>query len=173
MANFMANSTATLPEGRVLPSAEATQVIAEADRARGRATWGDVIRFVLVSFYLTIVLGILVATRQIPIGISFRRVMRRVFFKVRRPVLMSDISHNGGNCFTVRVDVRIPSDSESYSRVQVFEDGRPLPTAHADHRSIREKGLGRFSHWNGMIYFSSSDNTDPTKNNRKYTFKEI
>ena len=33
---------------------------------------------------------------------------------------------------------------------------------------IRNEGGGAFSHWNGSLYFSTSDHTDPTSNGREY-----
>lgn len=54
------------------------------------------------------------------------------------------------------------------SKVFVFEDQRQLGQPHAIHDSIAKVGMGRFSHWGTSIYFSSSDNTDPTANGRSY-----
>ena len=36
------------------------------------------------------------------------------------------------------------------------------------HKDIREKGMGRFSHWSGQAVFSASDGTDPRINGRAY-----
>ena len=54
----------------------------------------------------------------------------------------------------------------------VFEDGAPLGIAHSMHDVIRNLGKGRFSHWGTGVMFSTSDNSDPTKNGRKYTYCE-
>ncbi len=54
------------------------------------------------------------------------------------------------------------------SRTRLFEDGRPLGPAHTVHASIRSAGRGRYSHWQEHLYFSSSDNSDPRKNGRRY-----
>jgi hypothetical protein len=54
----------------------------------------------------------------------------------------------------------------------VFEDDKPLAIGHAPHEDIRRRGEGRYSHWNDRVYFSASDNTDPTRNGRVYTVME-
>jgi hypothetical protein len=50
----------------------------------------------------------------------------------------------------------------------VYENDRPLGPAHSLHGQIAALGGGRFSHWEGVIAFSSSDNTNPNSNGRKY-----
>lgn len=52
--------------------------------------------------------------------------------------------------------------------VQLFEDQRALEHPNAVHDDIRRLGQGRYSVWNGWLYFSSSDNTDPAENGRTY-----
>lgn len=67
----------------------------------------------------------------------------------------------------------IPGDSESSptsSTLKLYENGKELGPAHTSHKDIRLYGKGRFSHWGNSLYFSSSDNTDPRKNGRRYTF---
>jgi hypothetical protein len=65
------------------------------------------------------------------------------------------------------------SDAESVGRstLELFENGRPLGPAHALHDQIRELGRGRFSHWGRLVYFSSSDDSDPRTNGRKYEIR--
>ncbi len=55
------------------------------------------------------------------------------------------------------------------SRLRLFEDGVELTQAHTLHATIRELGGGRFSHWYDSLYFSASDNGDPTISGRIYT----
>src|SRR5262245_36295957 len=48
------------------------------------------------------------------------------------------------------------------------EDANQLGPAHSLHEEIRDVGGGRFSHWGNGLIFSSTDNTDPRANNRRY-----
>jgi hypothetical protein len=55
------------------------------------------------------------------------------------------------------------------SPVLLYEDEKLLGPAHSDHDEIARHGRGHYSHWNNEgIIFSSSDNSDPTKNGRSY-----
>ena len=58
---------------------------------------------------------------------------------------------------------------------ELLEDGQPLGPACAIHVDIRERGLGAWSHWNfgtrSYALFSTSDNSDPNENGRKYELK--
>jgi SAM-dependent methyltransferase len=56
------------------------------------------------------------------------------------------------------------------SRLMVYEDGRMLGLAHSIHDDVRKHGKGRFSHWAGEIYFSTTDGSDPNQNGRTYTY---
>lgn len=51
---------------------------------------------------------------------------------------------------------------------QVLEDGVPLAYPDSLHADIADKGAGRYSLWGGTLNFSTSDNTDPRTNSRKY-----
>ena len=57
---------------------------------------------------------------------------------------------------------------EGEARPRLLEDGRELGPADALHDDIRREGGGRYSVWNGWLYFSPSDNGDPTCNGRRY-----
>lgn len=56
----------------------------------------------------------------------------------------------------------------SRSRYVVYENDRALGPPHSPHAEIAALGGGRFSHREGAIAFSSSDNTDPNSNGRGY-----
>ena len=47
------------------------------------------------------------------------------------------------------------------SQLRLFENGVALGPAHASHDQIRSHGRGLYSHWNNILYFSTSDNRDP------------
>ena len=55
------------------------------------------------------------------------------------------------------------------SPLGLLEDGKPLGPAHSSYIEIANQGYGRWLHWEKLIFFSTSDNTDPRHNQRKYT----
>ncbi len=63
-----------------------------------------------------------------------------------------------------------PADTDA-SSMRLFEDGVEIGPAHTNHDQIRRNGGGRFSHWQGELFFSSSDNSDPRTNGRTYTYQ--
>jgi hypothetical protein len=152
-------------------------VLKEAKSANLRSVTAlDLLRFLLVSAYLVAVLIVLVGLRRIHPGNPFRALLRvaiaRLFYRVKEPRKIEHFVPELGYCFLTTIHHRIPSDLESASRIQVCEDGVPLPKPHADHSVIRNDGRGAFSHWGSAIYLSTSDNTDPRTNGRSYTYKE-
>jgi len=78
-----------------------------------------------------------------------------------------------GHCYVAPLGKRLISDSEGRSRLTLFEDERALPYPHSTHNEIRELGAGRYSHWGESVFFSTSDNTDPLTNGRRYSVREI
>ena len=82
--------------------------------------------------------------------------------------------HQDGFMWSAGVDglpIGDSSDDLSAARTELYEDGDALGPAHAVHDEIRTKGLGRFSHWNDGIMFSTSDNTSPRENGRTYVIR--
>lgn len=63
-------------------------------------------------------------------------------------------------------------DHPQRSVAVLLEDGRPLGPAHALHATIRESGGGAYSHWLRLLYFSSSDGSDPRANGKEYVLEE-
>ena len=57
------------------------------------------------------------------------------------------------------------------SRLELFEDGKPLGPPHQMHDVIRNRGGGSFSHWGTGLHFSTRDNADPRTNGREYTLR--
>ena len=76
-----------------------------------------------------------------------------------------------------RVVARLPEDvpagddigSPDRSTLRLFEDGHEIGPGHALHDVIAREGRGAFSHWGRVLYFSSSDRSDPVTNRRCYT----
>jgi hypothetical protein len=88
---------------------------------------------------------------------------------------MSRFSEHGHG-FVVRLNFKTlpgiyaPSDDGQvhWSSLRLFENFRELGPSHSTHHDIDQLGGGRFSHWGGKLYFSSSDKTDPRTNGRLY-----
>jgi len=59
-------------------------------------------------------------------------------------------------------------DDLGLSPAVVYENGIPLSSPNSLHQTIKDDGNGGYSVWNGNLYFSSSDNSDPRTNGRKY-----
>jgi hypothetical protein len=58
-------------------------------------------------------------------------------------------------------------EARSSSPLRLYENDAPLGPPHAPHFDIRNRG-GAYSHWKGELYFSTSDNSDPNQNGRRY-----
>ncbi|MBI3922049.1 MAG: hypothetical protein HY318_11580, partial [Armatimonadetes bacterium] len=98
----------------------------------------------------------------------------RYLLPLRGEIAPTRITAEIGHCYTVILGPHYVGDGVKDappSTLRLFEDGKPLGPAHVAHVDIREKGQGRFSHWNTVIYFSASDNSDPRTNGRKYTWE--
>ena len=77
--------------------------------------------------------------------------------------------HESGHCFLVEIPERfVRLAGESLKDAEFLEDGVPLPVPGAMHDEIRKLGGGRYSVWGRSLYFSSSDNSDPSDNGRSY-----
>ncbi len=61
-----------------------------------------------------------------------------------------------------------PDDALAPGDAAVLEDGRPIGALDPAHAHIRERGGGLFNLWNGSLWFSPSDGTDPRTNGRSY-----
>jgi SAM-dependent methyltransferase len=57
-----------------------------------------------------------------------------------------------------------------FSLVVIYEDGTPLAHPHAHHDEIVQLGQGKFVHWGDQLIFSTSDNSDPRENGRRYCY---
>jgi radical SAM protein with 4Fe4S-binding SPASM domain len=83
-----------------------------------------------------------------------------------------DIVRERENCWVARLPETFPQGDtpmEQSSPLRLLEDGVELGPAHSFHDTIRDSGTGKFSHWNDRLYFSTSDNSDPRRNGRRYT----
>jgi hypothetical protein len=84
------------------------------------------------------------------------------------------ITHEIGLCHNYLLGEPYSGDGLDHvppSKLRFFEDEKELGPAHAGHAEIRQNGKGRFSHWKTLLYFSTSDGSDPRTNGRKYTWR--
>jgi predicted O-methyltransferase YrrM len=81
---------------------------------------------------------------------------------------------NEGHCWTADLpELRHLADSQGAprrSRLMLYENGTPLLAPHVLHQHIRTEGGGLFSHWQNFLFFSTSDNSDPNTNGRRYSY---
>src|SRR6266498_1481555 len=86
---------------------------------------------------------------------------------------------NSGHLWITNIPQKIPrtlrhlyrmsnGDIDGDRSARLTENGRPLGPGGALHEDIRQMGQGRYSHLGGALYFSTSDNSDPTANDRAY-----
>lgn len=91
---------------------------------------------------------------------------------LRRLAIPADaITHEDGLCYIATFDFGEQGDNDPANRsgLLLFEDGVALGPARSVHSDIRARGGGRYSHWTRtMLYFSSSDGSDPRTNERLY-----
>lgn len=83
------------------------------------------------------------------------------------------LKSDSGFAYKLSYDFPIPGDSQTertQSTLRLFENGVELGPAHSNHDDIRKYGLGQFSHWGNALIFSTSDNSNPLSNGRKYTY---
>jgi len=87
-----------------------------------------------------------------------------------RPGKISRTPEETGYCYRYRF-AGCPGDRGSAPRrsnLALLENGKPLGPAHAPYRRISRLGHGAHRHWGKNIIFSTSDNTDPRVNGRRY-----
>ena len=62
------------------------------------------------------------------------------------------------------------NDFPNRSQFVLCENGVKLGASNALHANIRDIGKGDYSHWDDYLIFSTSDNSNPNKNNKQYEF---
>jgi hypothetical protein len=85
----------------------------------------------------------------------------------------SDMIHEEGHAWIVVLPPDLADEADTLetldrSLLRLLEDDKLLGPPHSRHDSIRKNGRGAYSHWVNKIFFSTSDNTDPTRNGRVY-----
>ncbi|MFZ4855515.1 MAG: class I SAM-dependent methyltransferase [Desulfuromonadaceae bacterium] len=89
--------------------------------------------------------------------------------------IKSPFTHVSDNCWMIELpdlaDMADSNDSHRKSTLRMYEGTDMMSFAHSTHRAIHRYGAGRYSHWNGNLYFSTSDNSDPNTNGRIYSIR--
>jgi SAM-dependent methyltransferase len=103
-----------------------------------------------------------------------REATRRLVNKIWLRPLPGPFAPDEGFAWVVRLPgLAGHADDEADPRrstLVVYEDRRPLQFAHALPRDVRTVGLGRYAHRGDCLLFSASDNSDPSRNGRRYAF---
>jgi SAM-dependent methyltransferase len=85
---------------------------------------------------------------------------------------LSHLRHEQGFCWVADLgsDVVIGDSLGGVARsvLRLFENEVELGPPRASHETIRFKGGGAFSHWERVLFFSASDNSNPSSNGRTY-----
>lgn len=94
--------------------------------------------------------------------------------QLRQHLRASTMEPDGGFAWVVRAPLSSPftvasDDGEQHpSRLELTEDGRQLGPGHQPHDDVRLRGGGGYSHWQGQLWFSTTDGSDPRTNGRCY-----
>lgn len=79
--------------------------------------------------------------------------------------------HYGGHAWATVITTSGNSRRAPYrSNLCLYEDGKPLVAAHQARVTIRGHGGGRYNHWGYFLIFSTTDNSNPNKNGRRYMY---
>jgi hypothetical protein len=96
----------------------------------------------------------------------------RVDHPNRQIVPLTDFSRDQGLSWVARVpDLKAYADGPDFpvrSALVVLEDDRALGPAHASHAAIRANGGGSYSHWQERVFLSTTDDSNPNSNGRRY-----
>lgn len=99
-----------------------------------------------------------------------------VYVTPRRPQLIQvtlppPFVHQREFAYVAKVPGHWTSDAQSASGswLRLRENERDLGPAHVLPDAVANNGYGSFMHWNDIIYFSTSDNSDPNTNGRQYS----
>ena len=87
--------------------------------------------------------------------------------------LTTAFRHVGGNAWGAALphyaDRCDTNEQPRRSRLMLYENDAPVGFAHQPHAHIVAHGGGRYSHWGSELIFSTTDNTSPVANGRRYS----
>jgi hypothetical protein len=97
--------------------------------------------------------------------------------RVKIEISADNIAAEAGYAYTTPTPIKarfpfeFPADNIGdlqASPLMLSENGMPIGPGHSLHDDIRAVGHGRYSDWEGSLYFSTRDNSDPRTNGRQY-----
>lgn len=91
----------------------------------------------------------------------------------RKEELSAPFRHEGGMAWVADLPAALWDDTDNNdfphrSSLRLLENDTELGPGHAVHATIQASGDGRYSFWMNVVYFSSSDGSDPNTNGRTY-----
>src|SRR5439155_1099211 len=120
-------------------------------------------------------------SRPVVVAVTLRlgtRYLLNCGVRITQLVRFEQVQSAGGRAYVVQLKtmrryLETLGDSRDFpqrSSGVLLEDGRQLGPAHSVHDTIRQRGGGRFSHWEDRLFFSAEDGSDPRENGRGYSF---
>jgi SAM-dependent methyltransferase len=76
--------------------------------------------------------------------------------------------HGWSFLMPLSVPIGDSADAPERSTIRLFEEGQALGPGHASRTEVCDLGRGRFLHSGRRLIFSTSDNSDPHRNGRRY-----
>ena len=93
-------------------------------------------------------------------------------------ILPGPFRRDGGMAWIADLPAELMAEADNNeapyrSPLLMFEGDTELGPGHALHASIQDRGNGRYSFWLNVVYFSSSDGSDPNNNGRVYSVERM
>jgi hypothetical protein len=103
-----------------------------------------------------------------------RRIAKKLTYEVLLRPLPRPFTHVRGNCWSCQLpQLSGLGDDDNHSErstMLLFENERYLGPPHSQQNYVKSIGRGWYRHWKDSVYFSTSDNSDPNANGRKYSY---
>src|SRR5437588_4652223 len=87
---------------------------------------------------------------------------------VRAPIPVSELQSAKGSAWTWRIPDNLRLSRWRRAPARVWEEGKPLPLRAEEPTVVTEHGQGRFCLDKDLLWLSTTDNTNPTGNGRRY-----
>lgn len=117
----------------------------------------------------------LAAAGVISLGLVVFQTIHGGPFRKEVVIEASEIMESDGHGHRWRMPNRnhpLAMERHSFRRAVVYEDGARLGAVRTGRRQVWELGMGRYTVTNGgNLWFSTSDNSDPAENGRRYAVK--